>query len=336
MEIIVNTYGAQLNKNNGLIEVDYPETGETRKFPVSKITSISLTNGVRISVDVMILALENDIDILFTNNHGHCYGRIWNNRFGSISSIRQQQLGFKFLPAGVAWIRDCLESKTNNQVQFIQRINKPSGKHYQKNLQYVSWIKDQHEKIKLITGEQLLDCDAVFRAAEANSSRFYFQALSSLMPEDFVFEKRSKHPPLDPFNSALNYCYSLIYGRCEAALIKAGLDPFIGVLHVNQHNRPCLVYDFIEKFRIWADRCIYDLFLTGRFEKSMFYFEEGKGCLLNQDARKILIFHFNEYLNEVIEYKSNRRSRLSHIQLEAQYLATLVKGTAKDDLRINV
>ena len=35
--------------------------------------------------------------------------------------------------------------------------------------------------------------------------------------------------------------------------MKSGIDPHIGILHVDRHNRPTMVYDFIEAYRHWAD-----------------------------------------------------------------------------------
>jgi CRISPR-associated protein Cas1 len=53
----------------------------------------------------------------------------------------------------------------------------------------------------------------------------------------------------------------MLYGHCESALIHAGLDPFIGIMHRDEYNRPVLVYDFIEQFRHWADYVVCHLCL---------------------------------------------------------------------------
>ena len=53
----------------------------------------------------------------------------------------------------------------------------------------------------------------------------------------------------DPINRAIDYAYSVIYTLSTHALIAAGLDPYAGLLHVEQPGRPSLVYDFSEMFK---------------------------------------------------------------------------------------
>ena len=60
------------------------------------------------------------------------------------------------------------------------------------------------------------------------------------------FEKRSRRPALDHFNSALNYLYGMTYGVVEGGIFAKGLDPFIGLLHTDQYNEPTLAFDLIE------------------------------------------------------------------------------------------
>ena len=64
---------------------------------------------------------------------------------------------------------------------------------------------------------------------------------------------------MDIVNALLNYGYGILYGRIEGALIKSGIDPYIGVLHRDDYNRPVLVYDVIELYRIWVDYVVYSL-----------------------------------------------------------------------------
>ncbi len=80
-----------------------------------------------------------------------------------------------------------------------------------------------------------------------------------LLPEQYRFKERSKHPAKDAFNALLNYGYGILYGKIEGSLIKAGIDPYVGVFHRENYNRPVLVFDIIELFRSWIDYVVVDL-----------------------------------------------------------------------------
>lgn len=62
-------------------------------------------------------------------------------------------------------------------------------------------------------------------------------------------------------NALLNYGYGILYGSIQVELIKAGIDPYIGVLHRDNYNKPVLVYDIIELYRTWIDEVVFSLVL---------------------------------------------------------------------------
>lgn len=75
------------------------------------------------------------------------------------------------------------------------------------------------------------------------------------------FKERSQHPARDMVNALLNYGYGILYGSIQVELIKAGIDPYIGVLHRDNYNKPVLVYDIIELYRTWIDEVVFSLVL---------------------------------------------------------------------------
>ena len=81
------------------------------------------------------------------------------------------------------------------------------------------------------------------------TTKKYFEALSSILPEKYKFKSRSRNPAKDEFNAMLNYGYGVLYSMVEKACIIAGLDPYIGFLHTDNYNKKSLVFDVIELFR---------------------------------------------------------------------------------------
>jgi CRISPR-associated protein Cas1 len=145
------------------------------------------------------------------------------------------------------------------------------------------------------------------------------------IPEEYRFENRSQHPALDITNAFLNYGYGILYGKIEGALIKAGIDPYVGILHRDDYNRPVLVYDVIELYRVWVDYVVYSLVAQRVVTDEYYSVREDGSYWLEGLGRRILIQSLNDYLEEVVTIKSVSRSRLTQLQLYAQNLAQRFK-----------
>ena len=105
----------------------------------------------------------------------------------------------------------------------------------------------------------------------------------------------------------------------------AGIDPYVGVMHRDEYNRPVLVFDAIENFRVWADFVVVNLCMQQIIFKE--YFEiENNVYYLNSEGKRILIQSFNDYFDEVTGLKGVQRSRNQHLVIFAQKLATKIKS----------
>jgi len=107
-------------------------------------------------------------------------------------------------------------------------------------------------------------------------------------------------------------------------MIRAGIDPFLGLFHRDEYNRPVLVYDVIEIFRYWADITVIHLCMQQIIFPEFFDLENG-GLFLNGDGKRILIQSFNDYLDEVVMLNNLERSRSTHIDLYMQETARMFK-----------
>lgn len=80
-------------------------------------------------------------------------------------------------------------------------------------------------------------------------ARLYFRALSEFLPEEFRFEKRTRQPPADPFNSMLSFGYTLLMYDFYSAIERTRLSPYIGYLHALKDGHPALASDLMEPWR---------------------------------------------------------------------------------------
>ncbi|BBA29540.1 CRISPR-associated endonuclease Cas1 [Prevotella melaninogenica] len=322
MELILNTFGVSLNRDNEGFVINTSE-GKQR-IPAVGIDSIQISRGAQITSDAVMLAIEHEIEVMFMDKTGKPIGRIWSPKYGSISTIRKGQLNFIYSHNAVDWIKEVLLKKIENQQALMLLFNNDDHPETdtEKN---IARLEDYRNKIRTLDGDIVNDIAPMLRGWEGQASRIYFSTINAFLPEQFRFNIRSQHPALDITNAFLNYGYGILYGRIEGALIKAGVDPYIGVLHRDDYNRPVLVYDIIEMYRIWVDYVVYTLLAQNVITEEFYSVREDGSYWLEALGRRVLIQSLNDYMDEVVTVKGVTRSRLTILSLYAQSLAQKFK-----------
>ena len=322
MELILNTFGVSLNRDNEGFVINTSE-GKQR-IPAVGIDSIQISRGAQITSDAVMLAIEHEIEVMFMDKTGKPIGRIWSPRYGSISTIRKGQLNFTYSHNAVEWIKEVLLKKIENQQALMLLFNNENHPEV-KTEKNIARLEDYRTKIRKLDGEIVNDIAPMLRGWEGQASRIYFSTINTFLPEQYRFSVRSQHPALDITNAFLNYGYGILYGRIEGALIKAGVDPYIGILHRDDYNRPVLVYDIIEMYRIWVDYVVYTLLAQNVITEEFYSVREDGSYWLEALGRRGLIQSLNDYMDEVITQKGVTRSRLTMLSLYVQSLAQKFK-----------
>ena len=323
MELVLNTFGTSLNRDNEGFVVTHKDGRQ--RIPVAGIKSIQISRGAQITSDAVMLAIEHEIEVLFTDKSGMPIGRIWSPRYGSVSTIRKGQLNFTFSNDALQWIKEIIRRKIENQQALLLMMRTDNVAICRKREKNIARLEDYRTKIASLNGEIVSDVAAQLRGWEGVASKIYFETLNDLIPEEYRFEMRTQHPAMDVVNAFLNYGYGVLYGKIEGALIKAGIDPYIGILHRDDYNRPVLVYDVIELYRIWVDYVVYSLVVQQVVTDEYYSVREDGSYWLESLGRRVLIQSLNDYLDEIITVKGVNRSRLTQIQIYAQDLAQLFK-----------
>lgn len=322
MHLVINTFGATLQKENGLFVVSTPEGKQS--FPPDIVKSISISKAARITSDAIILAIKNEVEVLFVNDVGNPEGRVWSVQYGSISNIRKAQINFLYSKKSLEWVKELIYQKLDNQIALLLALQPGSEEQKKYNVfkSAINSIEDYKKKISDIEAEFISDVAASIRGWEGAAGRRYFQAIALMMPDSFSFETRDRQPAKDPFNALLNYAYGILYGKVEGALIKAGLDPYVGIFHRDDYNRPALVFDVIEKYRTWMDYVVVQLCIAEAFPLESFENERPEsGILLGPLAKRILIQSVNDYMGEIISLRGKTLSRASHMDEDMHRLA---------------
>lgn len=134
---------------------------------------------------------------------------------------------------------------------------------------------------------------------------------------------------MDITNAMLNYGYGILYSKIEGALIKAGIDPYIGVLHRDDYNRPVLVFDVIELYRVWVDYVVFSIMCQDVITDEYYSVRSDGSYWLESLGRRVIIQSLTDYMDDIVTVKGISRSRETQIALYAQSLAQTFKRHEK-------
>ena len=323
MELILNTFGVCLNRDNEGFVITTADGKQ--KIPPASISSIQICKGAQISSDAVMLAVEKEIEIIFVGKSGKPIGRVWSPKYGSISTIRKGQLNFTYTHEAVEWIKDIIMTKIDHQQAMLLLLKTDDFETTNEVERSRRCLEDYKMKISKLDGFIVNDIAATLRGWEGQASKIYFDTLNLFIPEQFRMDRRSQHPALDVTNAFLNYGYGLLYSKIEGSMIKAGIDPYIGVMHRDDYNRPVLVYDVIELYRVWVEYVVYKLIAQNIITDDYYSVREDGSYWLEGLGRRVLIQSVNDYLDEEITQKGVTRSRNTQMFLYIQNLAQKFK-----------
>jgi len=320
MELHLNTFGSFIRKKDEMFEVSIED--KKVKLAPEKISSIVISNAATITTDAIQLAMDYNIDIVFLDKYGSPYGRVWFPKIGSTVLIRRRQLEMLSDSTGLQFIKERIVLKIMAQYRFLQRL-------ISKRELPEDFCKTQMEHIQqaacciMEADGSLETLGPSFMGWEGGASKNYFGILTQLIPPAYQFEGRSSRPAHDAFNAMLNYGYGILYSKVERALIIAGFDPYLGLLHSDNYNKKSFVFDFIEPYRILVDEPVFYIFSRHKFSPELIE-PVHKGVVLSTVGKKFLAPLLLEHFDEIIRYHNKNRKRIDMIQTDAHAFANFL------------
>jgi CRISPR-associated protein Cas1 len=329
VQLVINTFGAYLRKQGDCFLVKNDD--KTFEVSLRKVDSIMITTGAFLSTDAIKAAMDHNIDILFLDEHGDPYGRVWHAKLGSTTLIRRRQLEYAADARGLALAQDWITAKFDRQVEFIKKLAHARPEKEADILVFATRLEEGKGKLSALTGV-LDDQRGTIMGLEGAAGRTYFEALSCIMPERYRFQGRSRQPAKDEFNCLLNYGYGVLYSMVEKACLIAGLDPYVGFVHTDNYNKKSLVFDLMEMFRYLADQTVVYLF-TGRKVKQEWFETVPGGLTLAKDGKAALIEALNESFETGVRYRNRNIKQRDIVQFECHRIANeLIKESEDADL----
>lgn len=285
MVIVIDDYGVSVNKRNKSFLIGKGETH--RQISPFRVTAIHVRKGCDLSSPAILLAAKHDIPILFFDSRGKVLARLWQARYGSHVDIRRAQLRWSESEEGLAWVVACLVQKAKGQAKVLKWLANRVPAQAAALTEAIEKIKVLRKALASLANHDVLEKEAI-RTQEGQIGRIYWEAYFDALEKHEPADKRSRQPAADPLNALINYGYGMLYGEVESAVLTTGLDPFAGVLHRDEYNKPSFVFDAIEPFRHWVDRLVAELVLEGELKKAWFDTKKGSYWLSKEGKRNFI------------------------------------------------
>jgi CRISPR-associated protein Cas1 len=191
-QLIINRRGASVSINNGRFCVK--QADQVMFAPVFQIKSIHLHPATQLSYEVISTAIEHDIDFCLLIARAF---RLVVSGVISLVLFRVfvNQLTFTAHKSAVAWVIDILGKKAQGHVAVLELLGMLLEREVQPAVEQVRKYADKIKACEI--SDDFSEVFAQLRGLEGSMARVYFEQLSKLLPTDYQFAKRSKHPALD-------------------------------------------------------------------------------------------------------------------------------------------
>jgi CRISPR-associated endonuclease Cas1 len=156
----------------------------------------------------------------------------------------------------------------------------------------IARLKDELPKAECISSVRLIESQAArtyWSAWTPLSINFPRNQLSRLPAHWLKFGTRispltgSPRLACNPPNGILNFLYTLLESEARLAAAALGLDPGMGVLHVDTTARDSLACDLVEPIRAQVDSHLLHLITRGYLNRSWFIEERDGNCRLSAE-----------------------------------------------------
>ncbi len=223
------------------------------EIPLEGLEQLVLTGYASLTGAVLDTLIRNRVETVFLTPRGRFRARLLMDEHKHVQRRRAQYLRLSRQEIAVRLARSIVRGKLRNSARFLALRGSQYGDEF---------LRETAARIRALgTMVESVDDLDVLRGIEGQGGALYFRAFPRLIRvEGFVFEGRSRRPPLDAVNALLSFVYTLLTLEVLNAVKTAGLDPYLGSLHDIEYGRPSLACDLVEEWRAFlGDRLVLSL-----------------------------------------------------------------------------
>jgi CRISP-associated protein Cas1 len=276
-----NDYEIKKRGDNLLL---YKNNEKIQSIPALKMKDIVILGNITLESNIINFCKDNNILIHFISRNGKYYGSLdFNPQLNIFHRFKQNEKRFNENASNKIAI-NFITSKLKNQKWFLESFNK--------KIEFEIPDFDNIKNYQDILG------------IEGSKSREYFSHWNELIRnKDFIFEKRTKHPPEDEINAILSLFYTILASEIHTFCNIVALDPYIGFLHREYYGRPSLVCDLMEAYRPFIDKFILNLINRNEIKKDDFEISNNKiEYKLKSESFGLVINKWNKFFKEDLFY----------------------------------
>lgn len=281
--LYITKSGEFRRKDNTLYFED--EEGNRKFIPVENVNDIFVFSEIDLNARLLDFLTQKRICIHFFNYHGYYSGTYYPR---------------EHLNSGHVILKQCeVYLDKERRLDLAKRFVGGSLQQMRQVLKYYVRRKEEHERLQAVVKEienieqSYTEAGTIeeLMAYEGHAREKYYSCFDEIINNpDFVFEKRSKQPPLNALNALISFGNALCYTMILSEVYKTYLDPRIGYLHATNFRRFTLNLDVAEIFKpLMVDRLIFQLINKKMITKKHFEQEHGGGILLNERGRRIFL-----------------------------------------------
>jgi len=316
--LIVDEFGIVLKKKKKRILVIADERKD--EIPIKSVRDLIISGKVSISSELIKILAESGVDILFTTPTGKPVARVVSAKAGGTAENRYEQYKSLEDVRGIKLAKSIILGKIRNQMSNVRYYSKSRRMNKVISSRLYDAYRLIREKFEQLRNEEFDDLNSARKkilAYEGECAKYYWDGIR-LTLDDWNFEGRNQKSS-DPVNLSLNIAYNMLMGQMWKYVLRFGLDPFMGYIHVERPGKLSLVFDLMEPFRPMVDR-----FVIGFLKKlSPAYFSEKAksktiAMLRNQ--------FFEDFMQGRIDYKGRKMKMETAMFYYVQEFVSFLRG----------
>lgn len=276
--------------------------------------------GIVVSSDALRLAVEKGVDVIVLGPRGLPLGLLHHLRLSGLVAVRREQLRAYDDVRGLVLAKGFIEGRFHGMIYVLRRLIRRVDEDLA--LKVVEELKQLIGELREVEAMNVEEARGKLMSIEARGADRYWQAWRRIVEG---FPGRVHRGARDPYNMALNYGYSLLYGEALRALLRVGLDPLAGYLHSDRWGRLSLVYDLVEEFR----HPIVDYVILREIIRRKWR-PETSNQRLTRETRTRIIELVNSRLDQKLANRTREASTLRDtILVQAHRIAEYVTGRSR-------
>lgn len=291
--------------------------GTTVEVPLRSVSHVTMLGPTRMTIPLVLRCVDLDIPVYFCRDSGLVRAAIapspdWNTVSRQLARSGDAEFCLDFA-------RRVVQAKLHNAATLVVRLRLADSE-----------IRGKEIRMLRDSCASAASVDEVL-GFEGRGARVYFEAWAASLDSGWGFGARVKHPPTDPVNAMLSFTYTVLHQHVGAALIAAGVDPRIGLMHRQRGAHYALASDMQEEFRHLAESVVWSAIQHSRVGPGEFVATEGtpKTVRMSDETRRTMVRMVEERLFETFTPEgAERQTYRAFIDRQARSIAGVLRNSS--------